>query len=354
MDRCYDLLELKGKEIAVLDDKNGQIHLRGLSQVPVKSMSEFYEIFSCGIQRRKIAHTGLNDVSSRSHGMLVIAVSTPCGDGSEAVVTGKLNLIDLAGNEDNRRTCNEGICLLENVRINQSLFALSNVIYALNNNKTRVPYRESKLTRILQDSLGGISRALMVACLNPGEYQESVHTVSLAARSRHVSKFVPSSHKLETPKVRMDMEAKLLAWLDTRGKTKSAQRIGPFNSPFTRKTLGSLSSVKKASVYPSSVTAKGSTKQGASKAKERFDPVPFINLNNNEGLADACLEAALEAPRVLNLKSSEHFSGPYGEDVVFIANDWHTALLPCYLKTKYKSRVLYKNAKVAFCIHNIA
>ena len=97
MDRCYDLLELKGKEIAVLDDKNGQIHLRGLSQVPVKSMSEFYETFSCGIQRRKVAHTGLNDVSSRSHGVLVIAVSTPCGDGSEAVVTGKLNLIDLAG-----------------------------------------------------------------------------------------------------------------------------------------------------------------------------------------------------------------------------------------------------------------
>ncbi|XP_050273286.1 kinesin-like protein KIN-10B [Quercus robur] len=135
MDRCYDLLELKGKEIAVLDDKNGQIHLRGLSQVPVKSMSEFYEIFSCGIQRRKIAHTGLNDVSSRSHGVLVIAVSTPYGDGSEAVVTGKLNLIDLAGNEDNRRTCNEGIRLLESAKINQSLFALSNVIYALNNNK---------------------------------------------------------------------------------------------------------------------------------------------------------------------------------------------------------------------------
>lgn len=69
------------------------------------------------------------------------------------------------GNEDNRRTCNEGIRLQESAKINQSLFALSNVIYALNNNKTRVPYRESKLTRILQDSLGGTSRALMVACL---------------------------------------------------------------------------------------------------------------------------------------------------------------------------------------------
>lgn len=71
----------------------------------------------------------------------------------------------LLGNEDNRRTCNEGIRLQESAKINQSLFALSNVIYALNNNHPRVPYRESKLTRILQDSLGGTSRALMIACL---------------------------------------------------------------------------------------------------------------------------------------------------------------------------------------------
>uniref|UniRef100_A0A5B7AVT5 Granule-bound starch synthase 1, chloroplastic/amyloplastic n=1 Tax=Davidia involucrata TaxID=16924 RepID=A0A5B7AVT5_DAVIN len=65
-------------------------------------------------------------------------------------------------------------------------------------------------------------------------------------------------------------------------------------------------------------------------------------------------QAALEAPRVLNLNSSKYFSGPYGDDVVFIGNDWHTALLPCYLKTIYKSKGIYKNAKVAFCIHNIA
>ncbi|KAB5534929.1 hypothetical protein DKX38_018015 [Salix brachista] len=66
-----------------------------------------------------------------------------------------------------------------------------------------------------------------------------------------------------------------------------------------------------------------------------------------------CL-AALEAPRVLSLDSSEGFSGPYGEDVVFVANDWHTALLPCYLKSLYQSRGIFMNAKVAFCIHNIA
>lgn len=97
MDRCYDLLEVKTKEISILDDKDGQIHLRGLSRVPINSMYEFHEVFTSGIQRRKVAHTGLNDVSSRSHGVLVIAVSNPSDDGSEPILMGKLNLIDLAG-----------------------------------------------------------------------------------------------------------------------------------------------------------------------------------------------------------------------------------------------------------------
>lgn len=97
LDRCYDLLEPKAKEISVWDDKVGQIHLRGLSRVPIDSMTNFHEVFSSAIQRRKVAHTGLNDVSSRSHGVLVISVSTTCLDSSRSVVTGKLNLIDLAG-----------------------------------------------------------------------------------------------------------------------------------------------------------------------------------------------------------------------------------------------------------------
>lgn len=290
MDRCCDLLGLKPKEIAVLDDKDGKIHLRGLSRVPVKSMSEFHEALSCGVERRKVAHTGLNDVSSRSHGVLVISVSTPCGDGSGTVVSGKLNLIDLAGNEDNRRTFNEGVRLQESAKINQSLFALSNVIYALNSNKARVPYRESKLTRILQDSLGGTSRALMVACLNPGEYQESVHTVSLAARSRHISNFVSSAHKLDnTPKDKLDMEAKLRAWLESKGKTKTAQRIGVLKSPCMGRNPSSLSSVKKPSIHHSSVKAKA-TNEGARGAKERFTPVPFGDLFNYEGGDDAFSE----------------------------------------------------------------
>ncbi|KAK7339640.1 hypothetical protein VNO77_20318 [Canavalia gladiata] len=308
MDRCYDLLEVKAKEISVWDDKSGQIHLRGLSQVPINAMSEFQDVFSCGVQRRKVAHTGLNDVSSRSHGVLVISVSTPSADGTGAFLCGKLNLIDLAGNEDNRRTCNEGIRLQESAKINQSLFALSNVIYALNNNKPRVPYRESKLTRILQDSLGGTSHALMVACLNPGEYQESVHTVSLAARSRHVSNFVPSAHRQETPKVKVDMEAKLRAWLESKGKTKSAQRLGAFNSPLLKKTPSSIITPAKRSITFNSSVKGGRTaiNQNSQHTNERAFAVAFGNLLDDEGPFDSFIEDAHFGVKDNNNKETEH------------------------------------------------
>ncbi|KAL1210899.1 Kinesin-like protein KIN-10B [Cardamine amara subsp. amara] len=278
MDRCWDLLEVKANEIAIWDDKDGQVHLKGLSSVPVNSMSEFHQAYSCGVQRRKVAHTGLNDVSSRSHGVLVISVT------SDGVLTGKINLIDLAGNEDNRRTGNEGIRIQESAKINQSLFALSNVVYALNNNLPRVPYRESKLTRILQDSLGGTSRALMVACLNPGEYQESLRTVSLAARSRHISNNVSLNPKVETPKVKIDMEAKLQAWLESKGKAKSAHRMMAIRSPLigTNQTSVSQSSVKKFGCHRSAIIAECAKLSGTGQ-RDTF--VTARNLFGGETLA---------------------------------------------------------------------
>ncbi|CAH9050415.1 unnamed protein product [Cuscuta epithymum] len=267
MDKCYDLLEMKNKEIAVLDDKDGNVHLKGLAEVEVNSMAGFNDIFLAAIQRRKGAHTSVNDLSSRSHAVLVIYVHTPCHEKSGNVIAGKINLIDLAGNEDNRRSCNEGFRLHESAKINKSLFALFNVIYALNNNQMRVPFRDSKLTRVLQDSLGGTSPVLVVTCLNPGEYEESIHTVNLAARSRHISNSLTSSRNI-TPKVKVDMEAKLHAWLESKGKTKSAHKSKVFESPLTSKTPNSLSSLKWADAYPSSSKPQLFSNHGASRLKQ--------------------------------------------------------------------------------------
>ncbi|KAG8662019.1 hypothetical protein MANES_01G055700v8 [Manihot esculenta] len=85
-----------------------------------------------------------------------------------------------------------------------------------------------------------------------------------------------------------------------------------------------------------------------------YGPKAGLDYKDNQLRFSLLCLAALEAPRVLNLNSCKNFSGPYGEDVVFIANDWHTALLPCYLKTFYQPSGIYRTAKVAFCIHNIA
>nr|O82627.1 RecName: Full=Granule-bound starch synthase 1, chloroplastic/amyloplastic; AltName: Full=Granule-bound starch synthase I; Short=GBSS-I; Flags: Precursor [Antirrhinum majus]CAA06958.1 granule-bound starch synthase [Antirrhinum majus] len=92
---------------------------------------------------------------------------------------------------------------------------------------------------------------------------------------------------------------------------------------------------------------------GKTKSKI-YGPNAGTDYQDNQLRFSLLCQAALEAPRVLNLTSSKYFSGPYGEDVVFVANDWHTALLPCYLKSMYQSKGMYLHAKVAFCIHNIA
>ncbi|KAK2649956.1 hypothetical protein Ddye_017445 [Dipteronia dyeriana] len=92
---------------------------------------------------------------------------------------------------------------------------------------------------------------------------------------------------------------------------------------------------------------------GKTKSKI-YGPIAGEDYQDNQLRFSLLCQAALEAPRILNLNRNTYFSRTYGEEVVFIANDWHTALLPCYLKTIYKPKGMYKTAKVVFCIHNIA
>ncbi|KAI3965810.1 hypothetical protein MKX01_010767 [Papaver californicum] len=110
----------------------------------------------------------------------------------------------------------------------------------------------------------------MVACLNPGEYQESVYTVSLAARSRHFCNYASSVQNPETPKVKVDMEEKLRAWLESKGKTKSTKRTAGLASSCARKTPIHMSSLKKRNLFQNSgKTTCATYGRSVSKAKER-------------------------------------------------------------------------------------
>ena len=133
----------------------------------------------------------MNDVSSRSHAVFSIQVeqmiSVPGGSGKHIKV-GKLNLVDLAGSERIKVTGATGKQLEESKKINKSLSALGNVIYALTDPKgrTHIPYRDSKLTRLLENSLGGNCKTTMIAMISPAQcsFNESLSTLNFAKRAK--------------------------------------------------------------------------------------------------------------------------------------------------------------------------
>eukprot|EP00049_Salpingoeca_infusionum_P016205 m.328258 g.328258 ORF g.328258 m.328258 type:complete len:865 (-) comp16032_c0_seq2:219-2813(-) len=197
-EKVYDLLEVSDKDLPVREDYDGRIVVPGLAEVSVRSSEEFHQVYERGLANRATSATALNSHSSRSHAVLTVKVTTTtmaeCGS---TQVIGKLNLIDLAGSEDNRKTNNSGERMKESTAINKSLFVLNQVVDALNKRHMRVPYRDSKLTRLLQDSLGGRSIATIITCLSPGMnlYQNTYHALNFAAKSRNVSNtpFINSS-----------------------------------------------------------------------------------------------------------------------------------------------------------------
>lgn len=135
--------------------------------------------------------TAMNKDSSRSHSIFTIYVETSekDGDGDNKIKAGKLNLVDLAGSERQSKTQATGDRLKEATKINLSLSALGNVISALVEGKVNhVPYRDSKLTRLLQDSLGGNTKTVMIAAISPSDFnfEETLTTLRYASRAKMI------------------------------------------------------------------------------------------------------------------------------------------------------------------------
>ena len=157
----------------------------------VKKPEDLMNVFEEGCVNRHVGATDMNDQSSRSHSIFTITVeSSAMGvDGKPHIKVGKLNLVDLAGSERQSKTGATGARLKEGTTINLSLSTLCHVISSLTDPKcTHVPYRDSKLTRLLQDSLGGNTKTVMIAAIGPADYNmdETVSTLRYANRAKHI------------------------------------------------------------------------------------------------------------------------------------------------------------------------
>ncbi|KAH6590858.1 hypothetical protein BASA61_005079 [Batrachochytrium salamandrivorans] len=145
----------------------GNIIVVGLSSTPIRSFADFEKLHEAALKNRSTAATNLNETSSRSHFIMQLSINNTLENNK--VLSSKFHIIDLAGSEDNKRTGNVGARMVESGAINKSLFVLGQVVEALNKGQPRIPYRDSKITRLLQDSLGGSAVGLMIACCAPGE-----------------------------------------------------------------------------------------------------------------------------------------------------------------------------------------
>uniref|UniRef100_A0A8C7N6U3 Kinesin-like protein n=1 Tax=Oncorhynchus kisutch TaxID=8019 RepID=A0A8C7N6U3_ONCKI len=158
--------------LAVHEDKNRVPYVKGCTERFVSSPEEVMDVIDEGKANRHVAVTNMNEHSSRSHSIFLINIKQENVE-TEKKLSGKLYLVDLAGSEKVSKTGAEGAVLDEAKNINKSLSALGNVISALaEGTKTHVPYRDSKMTRILQDSLGGNCRTTIIICASPSIYNE--------------------------------------------------------------------------------------------------------------------------------------------------------------------------------------
>ncbi|KAI3800179.1 hypothetical protein L1987_35489 [Smallanthus sonchifolius] len=181
----YDVLDAKNTEVQVLEDAQGKIMLKGLSKVRVTSLPEFQKLYSSGVTSSKSTQKITLEAPRRSHKALMIHILA-CNEGGNSKCIGKMNFVDLAGYENARRNSIDGTNFIEGTQINKSLNALLNVIHAVNANEARVPYRESKLARVLQDSLPGNNHISMIVCLNPFFCPDTIHAITLASRLKNI------------------------------------------------------------------------------------------------------------------------------------------------------------------------
>lgn len=207
MEEIRDLLSRdQGKRLECKERPDCGVYVKDLSSFVTKNEKEIQQIMDVGNKNRSVGSTYMNEQSSRSHAIFIITVECSSDDSSDEkkYKVGKLNLVDLAGSERQSKSGAEGDRLKEANKINLSLSTLGMVISALvERNKSHIPYRDSKLTRLLQDSLGGNAKTIMVANIGPASYNldESLTTLRYASNAKKIK---------NTPKINEDPKDALL------------------------------------------------------------------------------------------------------------------------------------------------
>lgn len=204
-----DLLSEKSTEkLKIREDPAHGVQIKGVAVHKVKDVEELHALLNYGKKNRVVRKTNMNSESSRSHSIFSITVETLKQiDGQDHVRSARLNLVDLAGSERVAKTGAEGVGFTEGVNINYELMILGNCIAALTSKgNTHIPYRDSKLTMLLRDSLGGNARTMMIAALGPADYNfsETMSTLRYAERAKKIE---------NKPQVNMDPKDALLLQL---------------------------------------------------------------------------------------------------------------------------------------------
>jgi kinesin family protein 18/19 len=183
-----------GENLDLREDPTKGSVIVGLKEIEVIDSTQVFELLLKGNKNRSTESTNMNETSSRSHAVLQILVESKSSTSSKGEFSSaKFILVDLAGSERAANTQNTGLRLIEGANINKSLLSLGNCINALveisnGSTKSFIPWRDSKLTRILKDSLGGNSRIVMIANISPGiiALEDTLNTLKYANRAKNI------------------------------------------------------------------------------------------------------------------------------------------------------------------------
>lgn len=207
LENLKDLLRPRKEDEKPLDIKknaHGMVVVEGAHEIPIQNLEQANKIFEFGLDNRKTASTNMNATSSRSHLVFSIVINSRNKQTGQRTI-GKLSLVDLAGSERVSKTGADKERLKEAMAINKSLSALGNVISALGDGKKKhIPYRDNKLTMLMEDSLGGNAKTLMFVNVSPADYNCDETNTSLlyAKRVKNIKNFaVKNTQSKQTDKM---------------------------------------------------------------------------------------------------------------------------------------------------------